>query len=174
MKLLILFGPPAVGKLTVGKQIEAHSDFKLFHNHAVMDGIMHIFGRGTPAEDRLSRLVRESVIGEAANSGIDLIFTYTWNFSRPEKKDNIDAYKAAYELRGGQVFFIELDAPLEVRAERADDPERHQHKPQAPKATDVSPQPFFYPDIYTRINTAGKTPAVIAKEILGWLDSRQS
>lgn len=58
MKLLILFGPPAVGKTTIGKLIESTTDFKLFHNHMVMDGIMHIFGVGTPSEDRLSKIVR--------------------------------------------------------------------------------------------------------------------
>lgn len=52
MKLLVLFGPPAVGKMTIGKAIEDRSDFKLFHNHMVMDGIMRLFGVGSESEDR--------------------------------------------------------------------------------------------------------------------------
>lgn len=178
MKLLIIFGPPAVGKLTVGKLIEAQTDYKLFHNHAVIDGIMHIFGRGTPAEDRLSRIVRESVIKEAADSGINLVFTYVWNFSRDKGRHNIDAYKALYESRGGEVLFVELVAPAAVRAERAGDPARHRIKPSAPTPEDVtaegdspkfkSPAPFYYPDVYLQIDTANKTPNEIAAQIIDW------
>lgn len=66
MKLIIIFGPPAVGKTTVGKILEQKTDFKLFHNHMVMDGVMHLFGVGSPSEDKLSRLIRENIIKEAA------------------------------------------------------------------------------------------------------------
>jgi len=90
MKLLILFGPPAVGKTTIGKLIERATDFKLFHNHMVMDGIMHIFGVGTPSEDRLSKMVRTNIIEEAASQGTNLIFTYVWNFGKEKGKVNID------------------------------------------------------------------------------------
>ena len=32
MKLVIIFGPHAVGKMTVGQELEKISDLKLFHN----------------------------------------------------------------------------------------------------------------------------------------------
>lgn len=178
MKLLIIFGPPAVGKLSVGRLIEEQTSYKLFHNHAVMDGIMHIFGRNTPSEDRLSRLVRENVIREAAASGIDLIFTYVWNFSSDKGRQNIAAYKDIYESHGGTVRFVELTAPSDVRAARADDPARHREKPSAPKRGDIladgeaskfdSPSPFYYPEDYLRIDTVGKSPQRIAKDIIAW------
>jgi hypothetical protein len=178
MKLLILFGPPAVGKMTVGNIIEQRTDYKLFHNHAIMDSVMHIFGRGTPAEDRLSRGIREQVIDEAANSGINLIFTYVWNFSRDKGKQNIDAYKQLYESRGGSVCFVELIAPQEIRAQRAADPERYRVKAHAPTSDDIaneqqnvkyqSPSPFFYPENYLQIDTTDKRPADIAATIIDW------
>ena len=95
-KLLIIFGPPSVGKTTVGKVIESKTDFKLFHNHMVMDGIMHLFGVGTSSEDKLSRIIRESVIKEAARNDMNLIFTYVWNFGKEKGKTNIDFYKNIY------------------------------------------------------------------------------
>lgn len=104
MKLLILFGSPAVGKTTIGKLIESATDFKLFHNHMVMDGIMHIFGVGTPAEDKLSKIVRTNIIEEAAENNINLIFTYVWNFDKEKGKINIDTYKKVYESHGGSSF----------------------------------------------------------------------
>jgi shikimate kinase len=175
MKLLILFGSPSVGKTTVGKVLETKTNFKLFHNHMVMDGIMHIFGVGSPAEDRLSKLVRTQIIEEAANSEMNLIFTYVWNFAKEKGKTNIDTYKHIYESHGGQVVFIELTAPLSVRVQRADSPERKRLKAHAPDASRVaqletthnfkSPSPFFYPNDYTRIDTTNKSPEEIAEEI---------
>lgn len=174
MKLLILFGPPAVGKMTVGELVEKQTDFKLFHNHQVQDGIMHIFGANSPAEDRLSRLIREAVIDEAAESGINLIFTYVWNFLLPKGKNNIDAYKEKYESRGGEVIFVELDASREIRMRRADNPERYRIKPHTVNSTDIagyvhnrftSPDPFYYPESYTKIDTNDKSPQQVANEI---------
>ena len=37
MKLVILYGPPGVGKLTVGRELAARTGFKLFHNHLTVD-----------------------------------------------------------------------------------------------------------------------------------------
>ncbi len=175
-KLLILFGPSAVGKTTVGKILESKSNFKLFHNHMIMDSVMHLFGVGTSAEDKLSRLIREAVITEAAEAGLNLIFTYVWNFTKEKGKINIDTYKSIYESRGGQVIFVELIAPLSVRAERASHPSRNLEKKYAPNKEKVillektlnfapSPDPFFYPN-YKKIDTTSKTPEEIAEEIL--------
>jgi hypothetical protein len=176
MKLLILFGPPAVGKTTIGSIIESKTDFKLFHNHMVMDGIMHIFGVGTAAEDKLSKIVRTNIIQEAAENNMDLIFTYVWNFGKEKGRINIDSYKEIYESRGGEVVFIELSAPLDVRSRRADSPERHALKANAPDSQRVrhleaklsfqSPVPFFYPDLSEKVETNDRTPLEIADEII--------
>jgi hypothetical protein len=179
MKLLIIFGPPAAGKITVGKLVEEQTNFKLFHNHAIMDGVMHIFGKGTPAEDRLSRIIREHVIQEAADAGIDLIFTYVWNFSLEKGKQNIDRYRKVYEERGGSVYFVELTASLAARTQRAAAPDRFQEKAYTADAKEVadmekrqsfqSPSPFFYINHYLRIDGSDKTPQEITSEITGWL-----
>lgn len=175
-RLLILFGASAVGKTTVGRILETKSDFKLFHNHMMMDGVMHLFGVGTPSEDKLSRIIREAVITEAAEAGLNLIFTYVWNFTKEKGKTNIDTYKNIYESRGGKVIFVELVAPLSVRALRASNPMRNIEKKYAPNREKVillektlnsapSPDPFFYPN-YKKINTVDRTPEEIADEIL--------
>lgn len=183
MKLLILFGPPAVGKTTIGKLLEEQTDFRLFHNHMVMDGVMHLFGVGTPAEDRLSRTLRTAIITEAAENGLNLIFTYVWNFAKDKGKTNIDTYKEIYESRGGEIQFIELIAPLETRVQRADQPDRFDHKQHAPNGERVrhleevcnftSPTPFFYPELHKQIDTTNKSPDVIAREITQSLQTIQ-
>jgi hypothetical protein len=142
----------------------------------VMDGVMHIFGVGTPTEDKLSKIIRTTVIEAAADDGIDLIFTYVWNFGLEKGKQNIDAYKQIYESRGGEVRFVELVAPLETRVARANSPDRLRYKAHARQGDEVaalekarnftSPSPFYYPDAYTQIDTAHKTPEQVAQEII--------
>lgn len=179
MKLLILFGPPAVGKTTVGQILESKTDYKLFHNHMIMDGVIHIFGMATPSENKLSKLIRTQVIEEAAATGINLIFTYAWNFAADKGRERMDTFKKIYEEHGGEVQFIELTAPIDVRIERADSPDRKRHKTHAPDGKRVaylekelnfeSPDPFYYPDAYTHIDATDKTAKQIAEEIIKML-----
>ncbi|KKT01170.1 MAG: hypothetical protein UW07_C0023G0005 [Candidatus Nomurabacteria bacterium GW2011_GWF2_43_8] len=147
----------------------------------IMDSVMHLFGVGTPSEDKLSRIIRENVIREAAEAGLNIIFTYVWNFAKEKGKTNIAFYKNIYESAGGEVIFIELIAPLSIRAQRADDPMRNTDKKYAPGRNRVlalehslsfaSPNPFFYPN-YTKIDTENKTPEAVAQEILDFISRK--
>lgn len=47
MKLLVLIGPPAVGKMTVGQALEARLGYKLFHNHVSIDMVAPYFSYAT-------------------------------------------------------------------------------------------------------------------------------
>jgi len=44
MKLVIIFGPSAVGKMTVGQKLAKISQLKLFHNH-IPFVILYCYGR---------------------------------------------------------------------------------------------------------------------------------
>lgn len=46
MKFVIIFGPQAVGKMTVGKELEKITDLKLFHNHMTIELVTHYFEYG--------------------------------------------------------------------------------------------------------------------------------
>ena len=41
--LVIIFGPPAVGKMAVGLELERLTGFRLFHNHMTVDPIIRLF-----------------------------------------------------------------------------------------------------------------------------------
>ena len=44
MKLLILVGSGAVGKMTVGQSIMRKTALRLFHNHMMIEPVIEIFG----------------------------------------------------------------------------------------------------------------------------------
>ncbi len=41
-------GPPAVGKMTKGQELEKLSGYKLFHNHVTIEMVVPFFSYGTP------------------------------------------------------------------------------------------------------------------------------
>ena len=47
---MVVFGPPAVGKMTVGRAVCDRTDFRLFLNHHTIEPLSEIFGMDTPAE----------------------------------------------------------------------------------------------------------------------------
>jgi len=106
MKLIFIYGAPAVGKLTVANEIAKQTDFKVFHNHLSIDAIEPIFDFGTKPFARLTALIRVETIAEAARENINLIHTFCY------AKDSDDKYVAkiteAVESNGGEICFVLL------------------------------------------------------------------
>jgi hypothetical protein len=117
-ELLLVIGPPAVGKMTVGRAVCAQSDFRLFHNHHTIEPLLEIFGHGTPPFEVLNAVFRRRIIEEAVASGTHLVFTFAWYIDSPEDADAVRALVAPYADRGQPVSFVELYADLDLRLER--------------------------------------------------------
>lgn len=130
MKLVILFGPPAVGKMTVGQELEKITTLRLFHNHMSLELVNQFFDFGTPAFERLDRIIRFAFFEEIAKSNLDgLIFTYVWDLNHPEDAEYIDAVANVFSQQGADVRYVELRAPLAERLLRNRDAHRLAHKP---------------------------------------------
>lgn len=118
MHLVVLFGPPAVGKMTIGRHLVERSAFRLFHNHALIEPLLEVFDYGTPPFTRLLREFRREVVDAAAASGTDLVLTYVWGLDLPEDVEELTEQFAPYVDRGATVSFVELVADLETRLRR--------------------------------------------------------
>lgn len=118
MRLLVIFGPPAVGKMTVGRAVASRSEFRLFHNHAVLEPLLEVFDYGTPPFRRLLGEFRRQVVEEAAAADVDLILTYVWGLDLAEDARWIDDKVSHYAQRGAEVSFVELYADLDTRLAR--------------------------------------------------------
>lgn len=172
MKLLIIFGPPAVGKFTVAQKLIESTDFKLMHNHGDIELLRPIFEFNSDSFNKVSRKIRQNIIEEAVKSNINLIFTYVWNFGKERGKNNIDAYKKIVEDEGGKVLFVELYSSLETRLERAEGESRKKHKPNAASKELLKElegtwnmtlgTDFYYPENYLKIDNTGKSPEEVA------------
>jgi hypothetical protein len=128
-ELLLVIGPPAVGKMTVGRAIAARSDFRLFHNHHTIEPLLQIFGHGTPPFEVLNAEFRRRVIEEAAASGTRLVFTFVWAVDLEEDAAEVRRLVAPYVDAGLPVSFVELHAHLATRLVRNAHADRTDAKP---------------------------------------------
>ena len=66
MDLVILFGPQAVGKMTVGEELQKLTGLKLFHNHMTIDLVLKLFS-WEEGQD-LIRTFRDEIMKKMATS----------------------------------------------------------------------------------------------------------
>ncbi|MCT8138536.1 AAA family ATPase [Anaerobacillus sp. CMMVII] len=130
MKFLLIFGPQAVGKMTIGHELEKITDLKLFHNHMTIELVTPFFSYGTEAGKRLVHKFRQEIFEEVSKSDLyGLIFTYVWAFDQKEDWDYVENVCNIFEARGGTIYFVELEADIEERIQRNKSPHRLAHKP---------------------------------------------
>lgn len=123
--LVFLTGPPAVGKMAVGEELQRLTGLPLFHNHLSIEAVLPVFDFGTPAFNRIVTSIRRNVITEAAESDLPgLIFTYVWSFDDPGDLGYVSRFRDIFESRGGRVVYAELWADQETRLERNESPTR--------------------------------------------------
>ncbi len=118
MKLVVLHGPAASGKLTVARELARLTGYRLFHNHLVVDALTAVFDFGSEPFIRLREEMWLAVFREAARRGVSLIFTFTPE--RTVRESFVADAVAAIEREGGRAFFVELSCPrseLEHRVE---------------------------------------------------------
>jgi len=130
MKFVLIFGPQAVGKMTVGQELEKITDLKLFHNHMTIELVSPFFSYGTAEGKRLVSVFRQEIFEAVSKSDLyGLIFTYVWAFDAQADWDYVDSVCGLFESRGADIYFVELEADLNERIERNKTPNRLAHKP---------------------------------------------
>ena len=115
MPLLLILGPPAVGKMTVGRAVADRSSYRLFHNHHSIEMLLDVFDYGTPPFRTLNTEIRGRVIEEAADTGTDLVFTFVMGMDEESEADYLARLVAPY---GDDVAVVELVADLDTRLVR--------------------------------------------------------
>jgi replication-associated recombination protein RarA len=61
VKFVVIFGPPAVGKMTVGHELSKITGFRLFHNHMTIELVLNFFDFGDPQFEALVSEFRQRV-----------------------------------------------------------------------------------------------------------------
>lgn len=170
MKLLFLHGPPAVGKLTVARELARLTGWRLLHNHLVVDLALALYDFGTPGFVAYREQLWTSAVHRAIAEELPgLIFTFT--AEKTVHQRFVDEFWAEVANLGGQIIVIELTATEAVIEQRLAAESRKQYR----KLTDVA----FYrklrdegafrtpviPKALLRIDTERRTPSEAAATI---------
>ena len=112
MKLVIIIGSGAVGKMTVGQELMKITDLRLFHNHMMIEPVIEIFDS---FDGKVIQRLREVIFEEFLRSDQEgMIFTFMWAFDMPSDREYIMNVAKKFD----EVYCVELVADQSVRLER--------------------------------------------------------
>lgn len=183
MNLIFIFGPPAVGKMTVGQELALQTGYKLFHNHMTIEALLKIFPFESNEFQELNSKFRRDIFQKVAESNIKgFIITYVWPLDKASDKKEADSYTDIFARAGAKIHYVELEAPQDIRLHRNRMESRLKEKPskrdfefsdrnlidsdQNHRLNSDDEHPFFYLDRYLKIDSSKLEPQMIAHKII--------
>lgn len=124
---IMICGPQAVGKMTVGQELAKLTGYKLFYNHMTIEMLRLIFDYDQKTFRKMNDIVRAEVFKEFVKSNEKgIIFTTCFDFGNELKEDKafFDKWTNGFD----KVYVVELEADLEERLRRNKTENRLKHK----------------------------------------------
>lgn len=170
MNLVLLYGPPAVGKLTIAKELKSLIGYTVFDNHMILNVLTNIFGFDHPFRKKLEKEFRLKIIDEAIKAKINLIVTGVI------VNQNLDFYTQAVRIveeDRGKCFIVQLTASEPALKSRVEHESRKNYNK---ISTKQDWENFYkeYPEMYKKffnkehliIDTTNISPQEAAKIIV--------
>lgn len=127
--LVIIIGPHAVGKMTVGQELAKITGLRLFHNHMSIELVRKLFKHSEPEWRELNLTIRQKVFEQFATGDFPgLIFTYMCDFDMQSEFDYLMGIIDLFKKNGAKCHVVELCADFDVRIERNKSENRLLHK----------------------------------------------
>ena len=127
--LVVIIGPQAVGKMTIGEKLKEKIGYTLMTNHDSIEIAIKIFSSNKDAKLKLKSKIREDVFNICLENNISIIFTFVVDFNTNEDILYLNELKNKFEKTGGHFYLIELEADLQTRLDRNKTPHRLECKP---------------------------------------------
>ncbi len=126
-EFVLIIGPQAVGKMTVGQELAKMTGYKLFHNHMTIEMVRLIFDYDKEIYNKMNALIRYEVFKEFAKSNEKgIIFTGCFDFGKDFEieKQETDKWMKLFK----KAYVVELEASIEERLKRNKTENRLEHK----------------------------------------------
>lgn len=130
MKMILIFGPQAVGKMTIGERISEKMNLPLLHNHVTLDAIWPYIGwnkKTFELSDQLRLDMFDYISKDPEHRG--LVFTFVWAFDREEDWTFVEKIKETFNQPHQELYFVELAADVDERLRRNNTENRLAKKP---------------------------------------------
>lgn len=152
MKLVLIIGAGAVGKMTVGQELSKITNLRLFHNHMMIEPVIGIFGyfKG----DTILKL-REIIFDDFIKSNNEgMIHTLMWAFEMKSDWEYVENLAKKFD----EVYCVELIASQKVRLERNKTENRLKNKASKRDIEASNNRIINNEDIYRLISNEGEIP----------------
>ena len=151
MKLVLIIGAGAVGKMTVGQELMKITNLRLFHNHMMIEPVIEIFGKFKG--DTILKL-RETIFDDFVNDDNEgMIHTLMWAFDMKSDWEYVENLVNKFD----EVYCVELIASQEVRLERNKTENRLQNKA-SKRDIEASNKRVLYEDTHRLVSFEGEIP----------------
>ena len=104
MKFIVIFGPPAVGKMTVGYELAKLTGFRLFHNHMTIELVLNFFDYEQPQFHTLVAEFRKRIFEEVAASDLTGLIFILSGRSNSNRSEHILSAVVTYLERKAQTY----------------------------------------------------------------------
>jgi hypothetical protein len=108
MKLLLIHGAPAAGKLTTARALLGRVNGRLFDNHTAIDVARTIFDFGAPGFWELVQAIRISVLDAAAEKRVPLVIM-TFVYVDPDDSATFELFDTTVRRHGGELLPVFLE-----------------------------------------------------------------
>jgi hypothetical protein len=173
MDLIYLHGPPASGKLTIARGLEARIGCGVFHNHLTIDLVKPFFAFDTEPFWRMVAEMRLTSLRAAATNGAGVV-VYTSCYSHPTDLSFFEEMERIVAAAGGTIYPVYLQCSIEELERRIANPDRvAQRKLRSVEGLRTERARWNWVAVpraeCITIATDGKTPGTCADEILARL-----
>lgn len=177
MKLVILFGPPAVGKLTVAKKLSMLTSYPVLQNHATIDLVEPFFKFRSEPFLKTIHAIRFFILKEALKQKLPGIILTTGYTNTKRGAANFLRLQNLMRRNKGQIYFVQLICNKKLLSIRVKSKERKLFgKINTVKDLKkmLTQWDFFSPPSHVKnisIDTSELTAIDSAKKILNYINS---
>ena len=126
MKLVFIYGPPAVGKLTVAKELAKLTNFKVFHNHTTNDLVINFETFGTKRFWKYVQRIKKVIYDLAFENGTNLITTGC--YAKGHDDSSIKRKIALFKKNKSQIYYVRLNCNKNQLKKRLVEESRKEHR----------------------------------------------
>jgi len=116
MNLVFIYGAPAVGKLTVAKELAKLTGYKLFHDHIVQDAVCQIFERESEVWESLRLDWYLSAVNKLMSEKTDVVTTFCYKY--PDNESSIKEMISNVQNYRGNIYFTRLYCDSNINLQR--------------------------------------------------------
>lgn len=126
MLMVCLHGPPGVGKLTVGRELEERTGFILIHDHLTIETAAAVFPFAAPGFPELRSKLFSTLLDAACSTLRGIIITHANDvFWRPSFSEMVGACSEKHQYEVSRVF---LRCARDEHERRISNPERGRYQ----------------------------------------------